>query len=99
MLPTTAHSNESSLSNGSFDEQRGTLTIYDGRVPSAPTAPMIPFDLMTPIDVITQTIEDPVASFAQIVLEEPDERPPVIRPLSSPRRHSSKNSQFTKIIN
>ena len=89
LLPATANSNESSLSNGSYDEQRRTVTIYDGRVPSTPMAPHIPFDLMTPIDAITQTIEDPVESFVQIVLEEPDDRPPVIRPLSSPRRNSS----------
>ena len=89
LLPASANSNESSLSTGSYDEQRRTLTIYDGRVPSAAAAPTIPFELMTPIDAITQTIEDPVESFVQIVLEEPEERPPIIRPLSSPRRNSS----------
>ena len=82
------NSNESSLSNLSNEEQRRTVTIYDGRIPAAPSAPMIPFDLMTPIDAITQTIDDPVESFVQIVLEEPDDRPPIIHPLSSSRRTS-----------
>ena len=89
LLPAAANSNESSLSTGSYDEQRRTLTIYDGRIPSATTAPTIPFELMTPIDAITQTLDDPVESFVQIVLEEPEERPPIIRPISSPRRNSS----------
>lgn len=90
LLPTTANSNESSLSNLSGEEQRRTVTIYDGRIPSAPSAPTIPFELMTPFDAITQTIEDPVESFVQIVLEEPDDRPPIIPPLSTPssRRNS-----------
>lgn len=90
---TSANSTDSFMSNNSIDEQKRTVTIYDGRIPSAPTAPTIPFELMTPIDAITQTIEDPVESFVQIVLEEPDERPPVIRRLStsspSPRRRRS----------
>ena len=89
LLPTGGNSSESSLSNTSYDDQRRTVTIYDGRIPSSPLTPMIPFDLMTPIDAITQTIEDPVESFVQIVLEEPDDRPPIIRPLSSSRRNSS----------
>ena len=92
LLPTAANSNESSLSTGSYDEQRRTVTIYDGRVPSTPMAPHIPFELMTPIDAITQTIEDPMESFVQIVLEEPDDRPPVIRPHSSPRHRRRRNS-------
>jgi hypothetical protein len=87
LLPTT-NSNDSSLSNLSGEEQRRTVTIYDGRIPSAPSAPAIPFELMTPLDVITQTIDDPVESFVQIVLEEPDDRPPIIPPLSSSRRNS-----------
>jgi hypothetical protein len=82
------NSNESSLSNLSYEEQRRTVTIYDGRIPAAPAAPAIPFELMTPIDAITQTIDDPVESFVQIVLEEPDDRPPIIVPLSSSRRTS-----------
>ena len=88
---TSANSSESFASNTSNEDQRRTVTIYDGRLPSAPTAPVIPFELMTPIDAITQTIEDPVESFVQIVLEEPDERPPIIRRLSSssPSRRSS----------
>jgi hypothetical protein len=88
LLPTTANSNESSLSNLSGEEQRRTVTIYDGRIPSAPAKPTIPFELMTPIDAITQTIEDPMESFVQIVLEEPDDRPPIIHSLSSSRRNS-----------
>lgn len=82
------NSNESSLSNISSEEQRRTVTIYDGRIPSAPLAPTIPFELMTPLDAITQTAEDPIDSFVQIVLEEPDDRPPILPPLSSSRRNS-----------
>jgi hypothetical protein len=82
------NSNESSVSNLSNEEQRRTVTIYDGRIPAAPSTPTIPFELMTPIDAITQTIDDPVESFVQIVLEEPDDRPPIILPLSSSRRTS-----------
>jgi hypothetical protein len=89
LLPTGAHSNESSLSNVSCEDQRRTVTIYDGRIPVAPAAPTIPFELMTPIDAITQTIDDPVESFVQIVLEEPDDRPSVMQTLSSSRRNSS----------
>ncbi|CAF1617675.1 unnamed protein product [Adineta ricciae] len=88
LFPGAANSNDSSISNISYEEQKRTVTIYDGRVPSAPSAPTIPFDLMTPIDAITQTVEDPIESFVQIVLEEPDNRPPVILPLSSSRRSS-----------
>jgi hypothetical protein len=36
LLPTT-NSNDSSLSNLSGEEQRRTVTIYDGRIPSAPS--------------------------------------------------------------
>ncbi len=82
------NSNESSLSNLSGEEQRRTVTIYDGRIPAAPSAPTIPFELMTPIDAITQTIDDPVESFVQIVLEEPDDRPLIKPHLSSSRRNS-----------
>lgn len=82
------NSNESSLSNLSNEEQRRTVTIYDGRIPTAPSAPAIPFELMTPLDAITQAVDDPVESFVQIVLEEPDDRPPIIPPLSSSRRSS-----------
>ena len=82
------NSNESSVSNLSNEDQRRTVTIYDGRIPSAPSAPTIPFELMTPFDAITQTIDDPVESFVQIVLEEPDDRPPILPPLSSSRRNS-----------
>ncbi|CAF1005815.1 unnamed protein product [Rotaria sordida] len=93
LLPTTANSNESSLSNASHEDHRRTVTIYDGRIPATPTQPTIPFELMTPIDLITQTIEDPVESFVQIVLEEPDDRPPIIHSMSSssssPRNSSS----------
>ncbi|CAF1203825.1 unnamed protein product [Rotaria sp. Silwood1] len=92
LLPTTANSNESSLSNASYEEQRRTVTIYDGRIPTPSTPPTIPFELMTPIDLITQTIEDPVESFVQIVLEEPDDRPPIIPPVSSPSLSSLRNS-------
>ena len=92
LLPTTATSNKSSLSNVSCEEKRRTLTIYDGRAPAAPTAPApssIPFELMTPIDAITQTIDDPTESFVQIVLEEPNDRPALIPPLSSARTGST----------
>ena len=82
------NSNESSLSNLSSEEQRRTVTIYDGRIPSTPAAPTIPFEFMTPFDAITQAADDPVESFVQIVLEEPDDRPPIIPPLSSSRRSS-----------
>lgn len=78
-----ANSNESSLSIASYDEQRRRVTIYDGRVPCTPTAPTIPFELMTPFDAITQAVDDPVESFVQIVLETPDERP-LMMPLISP---------------
>jgi hypothetical protein len=88
LLHTMGNSNESSLSNLSGEEQRRTVTIYDGRIPSASAAPAIPFELMTPIDAITQTIDDPVESFVQIVLEEPDDRPLIIPPPSSSRRNS-----------
>lgn len=88
LLSTRGNSNESSMSNLSGEDQRRTVTIYDGRIPSAPSAPSIPFELMTPFDAITQTIDDPVESFVQIVLEEPDDRPPIIPPLSSSRRNS-----------
>jgi hypothetical protein len=104
LLHTTGNSNESSLSNLSGEEQRRTVTIYDGRIPSAPAAPAIPFELMTPFDAITQTIDDPVESFVQIVLEEPDDRQLIIPPPSSsssrrnsPSRHrnSSPRSSLT----
>ncbi|CAF3134100.1 unnamed protein product [Rotaria socialis] len=89
LLPTRTNSNESSLSNASYEEQRRTVTIYDGRIPAAASTPTIPFELMAPIDLITQTVDDPVESFVQIVLEEPDDRPPIMRPsLSSSRRNS-----------
>jgi hypothetical protein len=93
------NSHESSMSNISHDEQKRTVTIYDGRIPAAPSAPTIPFELMTPIDAITQTIEDPVESFVQIVLEAPDDRPPVILPLaasSSPRSSVSRHRHRSK---
>ncbi len=79
----TANSNESSLSNASYDEQRRTVTIYDGRVPSTPVQPPIPFELMTPIEAITKTVDDPVESFVQIVLEAPDDKPPIMPPVST----------------
>jgi len=103
----TANSNESSLSNASYDEQRRTVTIYDGRIPSTPVAPAIPFELMTPFDAITKAVDDPVESFVQIVLETPDDKPPIMPPiptspkhmnLSSRRRHRS-NSPKLKPIN
>ena len=77
-----------SLSNLSNEEQRRTVTIYDGRVPATPSAPTIPFELMTPFDAITQAVDDPVESFVQIVLEEPDDRPPLLPPIPSSRRNS-----------
>ncbi|CAF1239514.1 unnamed protein product [Adineta steineri] len=79
----TANSNESSLSNASFDDQRRVVTIYDGRIPSTPTAPTIPFELLTPIEAITRAVDDPVESFVQIVLETPDDKPPMMPPISS----------------
>lgn len=86
----TANSNESSLSNASFDEQRRTVTIYDGRIPSTPVTPAIPFELMTPIDAIIQALDDPVESFVQIVLETPDDKPPIMLPIPvSPARMGS----------
>jgi len=88
LFHTGAHSNESSLSNISNEDQRRTVTIYDGRIPVAPAAPTIPFELMTPLDAITQAVDDPVESFVQIVLEEPDDRPPLIQSLTSSRRNS-----------
>ena len=66
---TDANSNESTLSNVSYDDQRRRVTIYDGRIPSAPVQPAIPFELMTPIEAITHAVTDPVESFVQIVLE------------------------------
>ncbi|CAF0811554.1 unnamed protein product [Adineta ricciae] len=95
---TTANSNESSLSNASFDDQRRVVTIYDGRIPSTPTAPTIPFELLTPLEAITKAIDDPVESFVQIVLETPDDKPPIMPPVHnslhrtgspSRRRHRS----------
>lgn len=96
------NSNESSLSNISSDEQRRTVTIYDGKIPSTPSAPAIPFELMTPLDAITQTAEDPIDSFVQIVLEEPDDRPSILPPTSSsrrnsPSRHRHRNSSLNSI--
>lgn len=84
-----ANSNESSLSNVSFDEQRRMVTIYDGRIPTTPVAPTIPFELMTPLEAITKTIEDPVESFVQIVLEAPDDKPPIQLPMTIPSTHMS----------
>ena len=56
----------------------------------APAAPTIPFEFMTPFDAITQAVDDPVESFVQIVLEEPDDRPPVMQYFyPSSRRNSS----------
>lgn len=78
---TDANSNESTLSNVSYDEQRRRVTIYDGRIPTAPVQPAIPFELMTPIEAITHAVADPVESFVQIVLETPEERPLIIPPL------------------
>ncbi len=84
---TTANSNESSLSTASYDDQRRTVTIYDGRIPATPITPSIPFELMTPIDAITQAVDDPVESFVQIVLETPDDKPPIMPPIpNSPTR-------------
>jgi hypothetical protein len=84
---TTANSNESTLSTASYDDQRRTVTIYDGRIPVTPVAPSIPFELMTPIDAITKTVDDPVESFVQIVLEAPDDKPPIMPPIpNSPTR-------------
>ncbi|UJR22880.1 hypothetical protein I4U23_025908 [Adineta vaga] len=88
LFPGAANSNESSISNMSYEEQKRTVTIYDGKVPTASSTPAFPFELMTPIDAITQTVDDPVESFVQIVLEEPDGRPPIMLPLSSSRRSS-----------
>ncbi len=99
----TANSNESSLSNASFDDQRRTVTIYDGRIPSTPTAPTIPFELLTPIEAITKTVDDPVESFVQIILETPDDKPLIMRPVSnsstcitvpSRRRHRSSSPKL-----
>ena len=70
-----ANSNDSTLSNLSYDEQRRRVTIYDGRIPQAPMTSTIPFELMTPLEVITKTAHDPVESFVQIVLETPDDQP------------------------
>ncbi|UJR26057.1 hypothetical protein I4U23_007403 [Adineta vaga] len=95
---TSANSNESSLSNVSFDDQRRVVTIYDGRIPSTPTAPAIPFELLTPLEAITKAVDDPVESFVQIVLETPDDKPLIMPPfpnslhrMGSPsrRRHRS----------
>jgi hypothetical protein len=97
LFPATANSNESSISNLSFEDQRRSVTIYDGRIPTTSAAPTIPFELMTPFDVITQTIDDPVESFVQIVLGEPDDRPPVIHPLSSSRRNSASRHRYRNI--
>ena len=84
---TTDNANESSSSHTSYDDQRRRVTIYDGRVPSTPRTPKIPFELMTPIDVITQSRDDPVESFVQIVLEAPDDQPRMMnRPSASPTR-------------
>ena len=103
---TTANSNESSLSNASYDEKRRTVTIYDGRIPSTPIAPIIPFELMTPFDAITKAVDDPVESFVQIVLETPDDKPPIMPPIpSSPtrmnlsprRRHRSSSPKLNPI--
>ena len=80
---TTDAANESSSPHTSYDEQRRRVTIYDGRVPSTPRAPKIPFELMTPIDAITQARDDPVESFVQIVLEAPDDRPLMMSRVSS----------------
>jgi len=103
----TANSNESSLSNASYDEQRRTVTIYDGRIPSTPLAPTIPFELMTPIEAITKAVDDPVESFVQIVLETPDDKPPIMPPVpispkcinSLARRRHRSNSPKSKPIN
>ena len=101
-----ANSNESSLSTASYDEQRRRVTIYDGRIPSTPTAPTIPFELMTPFDAITQAVDDPVESFVQIVLETPDERPlmmplvstsPTRMDLAARRRYRSSSPNFKSI--
>lgn len=97
------NSNESSLSNVSYDEQRRTVTIYDGRIPTTPVAPAIPFELMTPLEAITKTLEDPVESFVQIVLETPDDKGSILPPistsptrmnLSSRRRHRSSSPKL-----
>ncbi|CAF0751125.1 unnamed protein product [Rotaria sordida] len=88
----TANSNESSLSNASFDEQIRRVTIYDGRIPAASKAPTIPFELMTPLEAITRTVEDPMESFVQIVLEKPDDKPPIMPPIpTSPTHINSSN--------
>ena len=92
-----ANSTESSLSNVSYDEQRRRVTIYDGRIPSAPVPLAIPFELMTPIEAITHAVADPVESFVQIVLETPEERPLIIPPLPpspTPSMSSSTHNAF-----
>ncbi|CAF3713148.1 unnamed protein product [Adineta steineri] len=97
LFPGAATSNESSISNVSYEDQRRTVTIYDGRIPGSSATPTIPFELMTPLDAITQTVDDPVESFVQIVLEEPDDRPPVMLPLSSSRRNSTTRHRHRSI--
>lgn len=89
LRPSTADSNESSLSNASYDELRRTVTIYDGRIPATPVPPPIPFELITPIEAITKAVDDPVESFVQIVLEAPDDKPPIMPPIPTSPQHMS----------
>lgn len=87
LRPSTADSNESSLSNASYDDLRRTVTIYDGRIPATPVPPSIPFELITPIEAITNAVDDPVESFVQIVLEAPDDKPPIMPPIPTSPSH------------
>ncbi|CAF3682494.1 unnamed protein product [Rotaria socialis] len=93
---TTANSNESSLSSSSYDEQKRQVTIYDGRIPTTPLPPKIPFELMTPFDVITKSIDDPLESFVQIVLEKPDDRPPIIPPMLPSPTHMNSSGRLRR---
>lgn len=84
---TAANSNDSSLSNISYDEQKRRVTIYDGRIPTTPVTPTIPFELMTPLEAITKAVDDPLESFVQIVLEKADDKPPIMPPVPSSPTH------------
>ena len=93
LRPSTANSNESSLSNASYDDQRRTVTIYDGRIPATPVPPHIPFELITPIEAITKAVDDPVESFVQIVLEAPDDKPPMMPPIPLSPKHMNTSTR------
>ncbi|CAF3335641.1 unnamed protein product [Rotaria sp. Silwood1] len=61
---------------------------------------------MTPLEAITKTVDDPIESFVQIVLEKPDDKPPIMPPVpispthansANRRRHRSSSPRLKQV--